>query len=120
MLYVSFHLFYSILINGSKTIAHTISHKTKFLKILNSIDHTHHRFPMAKIEKNAPSMEKEPELLNIWEVDEVPLPELTKELWDQIYNFQAKPDDLILATYPKSGKGIKTYKCSIFSRKMFA
>ncbi|XP_011856323.1 PREDICTED: sulfotransferase 1C3-like [Mandrillus leucophaeus] len=58
---------------------------------------------MAMIEKNAPTMEKELKLFSIWEVDEVPLPELTKELWDQICNFQAKPDDLILATYPKSG-----------------
>lgn len=120
MLYVSFHLFYIILINTSKTIAHTISHKTKFLKILISIDHTLRRFPMAMIEKNAPTMEKELKLFSIWEVDEVPLPGLTKELWDQIYNFQAKPDDLILATYPKSGKGIKTYKYSILSQKLFA
>ncbi|XP_055099838.1 sulfotransferase 1C3 isoform X2 [Symphalangus syndactylus] len=58
---------------------------------------------MAKIEKNAPTMEKKPELFNILEVDGVPLAVLSKELWDKICNFPARPDDLILATYPKSG-----------------
>ncbi|XP_032033628.1 sulfotransferase 1C3 isoform X1 [Hylobates moloch] len=58
---------------------------------------------MAKIEKNAPTVEKKPELFNILEVDGVPLAVLSKELWDKICNFPARPDDLILATYPKSG-----------------
>ncbi|XP_018876161.2 sulfotransferase 1C3 [Gorilla gorilla gorilla] len=58
---------------------------------------------MAKIEKNAPTMEKKPELFNIMEVDGVPTLILSKEWWEKVCNFQAKPDDLILATYPKSG-----------------
>ncbi|XP_007940552.1 sulfotransferase 1C4-like [Orycteropus afer afer] len=31
------------------------------------------------------------------------LPTSTCEIWDQIWNFEAKPDDLLIATYPKAG-----------------
>ncbi|XP_017396606.1 sulfotransferase 1C3 isoform X3 [Cebus imitator] len=58
---------------------------------------------MAKNEKNAPTMDKSSTKLNILEIDGVPLLLLSKEMWDEICNFPARPDDLILATYPKSG-----------------
>nr|XP_054100377.1 sulfotransferase 1C3 [Callithrix jacchus] len=58
---------------------------------------------MAKNEKNASTMEKSLTPLNIVEIDGVPLSVPSKEIWEKIYNFPARPDDLILATYPKSG-----------------
>ncbi|XP_003922822.1 sulfotransferase 1C3 [Saimiri boliviensis] len=58
---------------------------------------------MAKNEKNAPTMDKSSTTSNILEIDGVPLLLSSKEMWDEIYNFPARPDDLILATYPKSG-----------------
>nr|XP_021524677.1 sulfotransferase 1C3 isoform X1 [Aotus nancymaae] len=58
---------------------------------------------MAKNEKNAPTMDKISTLLDILDIDGVPVLVSTKEMWDKIYNFPARPDDLILATYPKSG-----------------
>ncbi|KAH1171433.1 sulfotransferase 1C2-like isoform X1 [Mauremys mutica] len=33
----------------------------------------------------------------------VPLPSDTAELWGQIWGFQARPDDLLICTYPKAG-----------------
>ncbi|XP_003794353.1 sulfotransferase 1C3-like [Otolemur garnettii] len=58
---------------------------------------------MAEIEKNARSLEKKITPLNVLHVHGVPLLIPSKEMWDKIYNFQARPDDLIVATYPKSG-----------------
>ncbi|KFO36827.1 Sulfotransferase 1C2 [Fukomys damarensis] len=37
------------------------------------------------------------------EVAGVPLPASTVDNWSQIHNFEAKPDDLLICTYPKSG-----------------
>ncbi|XP_063157486.1 sulfotransferase 1C2-like isoform X2 [Candoia aspera] len=37
------------------------------------------------------------------EVEGIPLPKTTCNEWDRIQRFQAKPDDLLLCTYPKSG-----------------
>ncbi|XP_075035102.1 sulfotransferase 1C4-like isoform X2 [Mixophyes fleayi] len=37
------------------------------------------------------------------QVEGIPLPESTLEIWDQIYNFQAREDDILIATYPKAG-----------------
>ncbi|XP_040295539.1 sulfotransferase 1C2-like [Bufo bufo] len=37
------------------------------------------------------------------EVQGVPLPETSCEIWEQIYNFQAREDDILIATYPKAG-----------------
>ncbi|XP_054963468.1 sulfotransferase 1C3-like [Pan paniscus] len=58
---------------------------------------------MAKVEKNFSTMERSSTLFNILEVDGIPLPVLSKEMWNKISNFQARPDDLFLVTYPKSG-----------------
>lgn len=37
------------------------------------------------------------------EVAGVPLQAATVDNWSQIQNFEAKPDDLLICTYPKSG-----------------
>ncbi|KAH0626571.1 hypothetical protein JD844_001633 [Phrynosoma platyrhinos] len=37
------------------------------------------------------------------EVEGVPLYSRTAENWGSIWNFKARPDDLIICTYPKSG-----------------
>ncbi|XP_053445284.1 sulfotransferase 1C3-like [Nycticebus coucang] len=58
---------------------------------------------MEEIEKNAHSLEKKIAPLNLLDVHGVPLPLSSKEIWNKICNFQARPDDLILATYPKAG-----------------
>nr|AAH78536.1 MGC85375 protein [Xenopus laevis] len=36
-------------------------------------------------------------------IEGVPLPGPTCDEWDTIYNFQAREDDILIATYPKSG-----------------
>ncbi|XP_049637310.1 sulfotransferase 1C4 [Suncus etruscus] len=36
-------------------------------------------------------------------IEGILLPTPTCDLWDQIWNFQAKPDDLLVSTYPKAG-----------------
>ncbi|XP_056389288.1 sulfotransferase 1C1-like isoform X2 [Hyla sarda] len=37
------------------------------------------------------------------EIQGVPFPETTCEIWDKIYNFQAREDDILIATFPKAG-----------------
>uniref|UniRef100_A0A670JMJ6 Sulfotransferase n=2 Tax=Podarcis muralis TaxID=64176 RepID=A0A670JMJ6_PODMU len=37
------------------------------------------------------------------EVDGIPLAKATCQEWSRIQNFQAKPDDLLICTYPKAG-----------------
>ncbi|XP_069840579.1 sulfotransferase 1C4-like isoform X2 [Dendropsophus ebraccatus] len=37
------------------------------------------------------------------EIQGVPLPANTCKIWDQIYNFQAREDDILIATFPKAG-----------------
>ncbi|XP_075035104.1 sulfotransferase 1C1-like [Mixophyes fleayi] len=37
------------------------------------------------------------------QVEGIPFPESTCEIWDQIHNFQAREDDILIATYPKAG-----------------
>ncbi|KAM8960122.1 sulfotransferase 1C4-like isoform 2-T2 [Pelodytes ibericus] len=37
------------------------------------------------------------------EVEGVPLPHSTCDFWDMIHNFQAREDDIVIATYPKAG-----------------
>lgn len=37
------------------------------------------------------------------EVAGIPLPATIVDNWNQIQNFKAKPDDLLICTYPKSG-----------------
>lgn len=41
-----------------------------------------------------------PELL---ELDGVPLPQSTASIWDKVWKFKAKPDDVLIATYAKAG-----------------
>ncbi|XP_047602110.1 sulfotransferase 1C2-like [Lutra lutra] len=41
--------------------------------------------------------------LQLREVSEIPLQASTVDNWSQIQNFEAKPDDLLICTYPKSG-----------------
>ncbi|XP_066432945.1 sulfotransferase 1C2-like [Eleutherodactylus coqui] len=53
-------------------------------------------------------MEKLAEEIKKWGVkigaiQGIPLPESTCEIWDQIYNFQAREDDILVSTYPKAG-----------------
>ncbi|XP_030066065.1 sulfotransferase 1C4 [Microcaecilia unicolor] len=36
-------------------------------------------------------------------VNGIPLPELTCKNWEKIWNFQYRPDDLLICTYPKAG-----------------
>nr|BDY34590.1 sulfotransferase 1cc-2 [Aquarana catesbeiana] len=36
-------------------------------------------------------------------VDGVLLPDTTLEIWDQFWNFQAREDDILIATFPKAG-----------------
>uniref|UniRef100_H0VH75 Sulfotransferase n=1 Tax=Cavia porcellus TaxID=10141 RepID=H0VH75_CAVPO len=37
------------------------------------------------------------------EVNGIPMTKVISDIWDQIWSFQAKPDDLVIATYPKAG-----------------
>uniref|UniRef100_A0A452V4W1 Sulfotransferase n=1 Tax=Ursus maritimus TaxID=29073 RepID=A0A452V4W1_URSMA len=46
------------------------------------------------------SLEGQPQLR---EVSGIPLQASTVDNWSQIQNFEAKPDDLLICTYPKSG-----------------
>ncbi|XP_075035093.1 sulfotransferase 1C4-like isoform X2 [Mixophyes fleayi] len=41
--------------------------------------------------------------IKMGQVEGIPLPESTCEIWDQIHNFQAREDDILIATYPKAG-----------------
>ncbi|XP_063791392.1 sulfotransferase 1C4-like isoform X2 [Pseudophryne corroboree] len=41
--------------------------------------------------------------LNLGQVDGIPLLESTCEIWDKIYNFQAREDDVLISTFPKAG-----------------
>ncbi|XP_038636274.1 sulfotransferase 1C2-like [Scyliorhinus canicula] len=36
-------------------------------------------------------------------LEDVPLPDFLADNWETVKNFQAKPDDLLIATYPKAG-----------------
>ncbi|XP_069508197.1 sulfotransferase 1C2-like [Ambystoma mexicanum] len=46
------------------------------------------------------SMQNRPEYV---ELDGIPLPKSTCDIWDRILSFQARPDDLLICTYPKAG-----------------
>ncbi|KAJ1125174.1 hypothetical protein NDU88_003610 [Pleurodeles waltl] len=37
------------------------------------------------------------------EVEGIPLAKTTCDMWDQIWRFKARPDDLLICTYPKAG-----------------
>ncbi|XP_069840596.1 sulfotransferase 1C1-like isoform X1 [Dendropsophus ebraccatus] len=41
--------------------------------------------------------------IKMGEIQGVPLPETTCDIWDQIYNFQAREDDILISTFPKAG-----------------
>jgi len=38
------------------------------------------------------------------QVEEIPLPGWEADNWEKVEKFQAKPDDLLIATYPKAGE----------------
>lgn len=42
--------------------------------------------------------------LELVEFEGVPLPETIVEQWEAIWGFKARPDDLLICTYPKAGK----------------
>lgn len=44
--------------------------------------------------------------LELADVQGVPLIKDTLEQWDTIWDFKARPDDLLICTYPKAGKWI--------------
>lgn len=44
------------------------------------------------------------ERISVDYVKEILQPTPTCETWDQIWKFQAKPDDLLISTYPKAGR----------------
>ncbi|XP_006037635.2 sulfotransferase 1C2-like [Alligator sinensis] len=52
-----------------------------------------------RMSEDPPGQERRP----LVAVDGVPLPQKTWENWAQIKAFQAKPDDLLICTYPKAG-----------------
>ena len=37
------------------------------------------------------------------EVQGIPVTKLICDIWDQVWNFKARPDDLLVATYAKAG-----------------
>ncbi|XP_073403467.1 sulfotransferase 1C1-like isoform X2 [Dendrobates tinctorius] len=41
--------------------------------------------------------------VKIGEIEGIPLPKTTCDSWDQTYNFQAREDDILIATFPKAG-----------------
>ncbi|XP_056389258.1 sulfotransferase 1C2-like isoform X2 [Hyla sarda] len=47
--------------------------------------------------------EMENMIIKMGEIQGVPLPDTTCEIWDKIYNFQAREDDILVSTFPKAG-----------------
>lgn len=39
----------------------------------------------------------------LFDVDGVPLTEPIASIWDQVWKFKARPDDVLIATYAKAG-----------------
>ena len=56
---------------------------------------------MSKNQEEEIKAKERPEL---GQVDGILLPKTTCEEWTRIQSFQAKPDDLLICTYPKAGK----------------
>ncbi|XP_069840600.1 sulfotransferase 1C4-like [Dendropsophus ebraccatus] len=53
------------------------------------------------VKKLAEEMKNAP--FKMGEIQGVPLPENSCDIWDQIYNFQARDDDILISTFPKAG-----------------
>ncbi|XP_062943765.1 sulfotransferase 1C1-like [Cynocephalus volans] len=56
-----------------------------------------------KVEQTGDLEQSLPPQEELFQINGVILKKNVRDIWDQIWNFQAKPDDLLIASYPKAG-----------------